>query len=477
MTTFSRRERQLEDRRERGATVVLLSLLLLVLMGAAGMSVDFGWLFLNGRWTQQAADAAALAGVVYLPADEPTAVATAIEIAAANEYVDLSLGGDAAVASRQLPSNARQLEVEVERPVNTFFLRAFGIDTINVKRRAVAEYVLPLPLGSPDPQFGNDPECAPNIDTGTGCANIWGNIHGNYTDRIMGDAFSPACVGSNGPACAQNEWSRERGYVYGVELKSAAASLTVELLDPAFVVGGNNNINAGDHHVNASPTTRWTLYEADATPLDLSDNAVICQVEYSPEPASTPFDWRTFCVVTNADAGIYPLQVQIVDGNTGGLNRWSIRSSASGGAQTRVYGLGDMSIYANVKGGGSDFYLAEVEEIHKGKPMIIELFDPGDASGNNFIHLRDPFGNSPPCHVEVPNDGIDENLASCIIDATRPARNYNGDWIYVRIDLPNNYSCDGANCWWTIFYDYEGDATDTTTWTGRIEGNPVRLVE
>ena len=118
-----------------------------------------------------------------------------------------------------------------------------------------------------------------------------------------------------------------------------------------------------------------------------------------------------------------------------------------------------------------------MEEIHAGKPLIIELFDPGEASGNNFIHIQDPFGNSPPCHVLVPNDGIDENLASCIIDATRPARDYNEDWIYVEINLDPLYACDAGDCWWTILYDYQGDATDTTTWTARIEGNPVRLIE
>jgi hypothetical protein len=52
-----------------------------------------------------------------------------------------------------------------------------------------------------------------------------------------------------------------------------------------------------------------------------------------------------------------------------------------------------------------------------------------------------------------------------------------GDWIYVTIDLDPTYGCNGSDGWWTIFSDYEGDATDTTTWTARIEGNPVRLVE
>ena len=479
MTSKIKTRWQEADNRERGAVLILTAAMLIVLMGAAAMGTDLGWLYLNGRRTQQAADAAALAGVVYLPADEPTAASTAVAVARANEYIDASMGGDATVVAHKVAGNDRRLQVSVTRSVGTYFLKVFGIDNISLTRRAVAEYVLPLPLGSPEPQFGNDPECAPNIDTGVGCPNIWANIHGKYTNRRMGDAYSPWCKDKNGSPCAYNEWQRNRGYLYGVELEGDTVSLNIDLLDPAFVQGGGNNFNAGDHHVGdpVGPSVEFTLWSTDPTPLDLTDgNTVICQAVYTPEPSGTPFTWRDFCDEPNAAAGIYPLQVKIADEGYG-LNRYSIRTSAAGGVSTRVYGLGDMSIYANVDGGGSDFYLAEVDDVHKAKPLIIELFDPGEASGNNWIHIRDPFGNSPPCHVAVPDDGIDEDLASCIIDATRPGRNYDHNWIYVTIDLPGTYTCNSGNCWWKIFYDYEGDATDTTTWTARIEGNPVRLVE
>ena len=478
---MKRRLQILLDDAQRGAVLVIVSAAMVALLGAAAMAVDLGWLYLNGLRTQQAADAASLAGVVHMPDDFPLASDSALGVAASNRYVDTSLGGDATVTPAAIVNNDRQLEVTVTRSVPTIFMKVFGIQTVSITRRAVAEYALPLPLGSPDPQFGNNPECAPNDDDDDDdddCPNFWANIHGRWTSRVMGDAFSSACLSSNGPGCIQNPDWRPDGYLYGLEVREAAGSVTIELLDPAFVQGGNDNFNAGDNPKlgNVGPTTEFTLFDTDATPLYVADNAVLCQTTYPPEPVGTPFTWRTLCTISNAQPGIYPLRVRITSDNFG-LNRFSMRSSASSSTQPRLYGLGDMSIYANVNAGLTNFFLAEVAELHAGKRLVIELFDPGDASGDNLLTIVDPSGESPPCRIQVPADGIDTTQGSCVINATRPAYNYNGDWITVSIDLPDTYTCDDDDCWWHLEYDYQGNANDTTTWTARIVGNPVRLVE
>ncbi len=46
-------------------------------------------------------------------------------------------------------ANDRQLDVTISEPVNTFFMRVFGIDSITATRTAKAVYVLPVPMGSP----------------------------------------------------------------------------------------------------------------------------------------------------------------------------------------------------------------------------------------------------------------------------------------------------------------------------------------
>src|SRR5437899_935377 len=60
------------SRDDRGQTLVVVALLLTMLLGFVGLAVDVAWYELNLIRMQRAADAAALAGVVYLPGN-PTA--------------------------------------------------------------------------------------------------------------------------------------------------------------------------------------------------------------------------------------------------------------------------------------------------------------------------------------------------------------------------------------------------------------------
>jgi hypothetical protein len=59
---------------------------------------------------------------------------------------------------------------------------------------------------------------------------------------------------------------------------------------------------------------------------------------------------------------------------------------------------------------------------------------------------------------------------------------FQGDWVSVRIPIPAKYTCDTTSttgCWATVNYNFSGatSVTDTTTWTARIRGIPVRLIE
>ncbi len=54
-------------RNESGATLIIVAMVLVVLMGMAAFAVDYGWLYWNGIKIQHGADAAALSGVIYEP--------------------------------------------------------------------------------------------------------------------------------------------------------------------------------------------------------------------------------------------------------------------------------------------------------------------------------------------------------------------------------------------------------------------------
>ncbi|MCH8129195.1 MAG: hypothetical protein IIC70_04745, partial [Acidobacteria bacterium] len=69
-----------------------MAIMLVVLMGAAAMAVDLGWLFWQSIEVQHGADAAALSWVVYEPSLRTEAHVEGMAAAAENGYVDTSLG-------------------------------------------------------------------------------------------------------------------------------------------------------------------------------------------------------------------------------------------------------------------------------------------------------------------------------------------------------------------------------------------------
>ena len=520
---------------ERGAVLPIAALIFVILVGVVGFAVDLGWLYWNSLEIQHGADAAALGGVVHVVDDPAQAKVEARAVAASNGYVDATLGGPDIVEIVDYSDDASavgsdyQLRATITHDVPTFFMKVFGMSSLSISRTAVAQYVLPLPLGSPESYFGNDPA----LDR---WPNFWGNIHGYYTGKGMGDRFASQCTNwTSQSGCIVNPESRQSvnagtqnaaaGYLYGVEVyePSVGSVLTVELLDPHFTRGGGNQVLVGDNEQGGSPgpVTTFMLYSADSTPLVTVDgNNLLCSVTYDPRDPYADFNgdgsvnggddrdgdgdldwddvevgypggvtalWEPFCTIPITEAGIYPLRVMITDPGSvdqRGLNRWSLRAFTSNGPEPRVYGLGDMSIYANVDGtiGDTLFYLAEVEEVHAGKTLVIELWDPGDASGKHAVEIWDPSGNTPPCRwgadehngKSTPAPPKSKSEPACIID-TNGGR-FNNWLITIRIDLPPDYTC-AADCWWKINYDYPGKTADTTTWSAYIEGNPVRLVE
>ncbi len=324
------------------------------------------------------------------------------------------------------------------------------------------------------------------------------------------------------------------GYLYGIEVPARGSNLAVEIFDGAFHRGGGDYVLTGDQPQGGSqgPTTIFMLYGPDPTPLDTTDgNTLLCKVTYTPQDPFADYDgdgstkevgdetgngvsnrdpdpgddldgdgdldwddveignpggvaalWDRMCGSSfNAGEGIYPLRVVVVDpggSDDRGLNRFSMRAFTSGTAP-RFYGLGDMAIYANFEGNTATFDLAEVPPVHAGKELVIELWDPD--SGNTGVRIELPDGTLPQCSANA-TDGRDSGgLIPCDINFNNDLipngqGSFNDEHLQIRIAIPVDYTC-STNCWWTIEVSYPGGANDTTTWSARIEGNPVRLVE
>jgi Flp pilus assembly protein TadG len=130
-------------RKSRGQVGVLYAMALIGLLGGVAMCTDVGVMYLNWHRMQRAVDAAALAGVTYLPEDTATAISTAETYGednglAASEIAPPLVGAGA--------NGIDTLTVSATRNVPYYFARVLGMTTQKVSVTAVAE--APAPASS-----------------------------------------------------------------------------------------------------------------------------------------------------------------------------------------------------------------------------------------------------------------------------------------------------------------------------------------
>ena len=204
---------------------------------------------------QNAADAAATAGVTYLPDDFATAQSTAIAVAARNGFPN-SGSSSVSVAVGDKPT---QLLVTITSTIPNAFGSAIGLNLSTIARSATADYNGPAPMGSPCNAFGNEP---PGAGTGvrgptgsvisappggavcTSNPQFWSAIAGPDTPKGNGDQYmTRTCnAGNDGCTGTSNDQFDPRGHFYVVRVNAAAVGtpVTVQLYDPAWVETGDN---------------------------------------------------------------------------------------------------------------------------------------------------------------------------------------------------------------------------------------------
>lgn len=532
MRTLARYIRsRLRGESESGAALPMVAGMLVALMGLAAFAVDLGWIYLNTSRLQRAADAAALAGVVHLPGFPALVTQDATGGATANGFPP-DTGNHGPLLWEAVGDEGNMLQVTLSTSVPTFFLKVLGFSEIDVVRRATAEYIKPVPIGSPFTSFG---------DGNNASQAFWASISGQYTSKVNGDAFNSRCDWSRtiGDCVDSSDSNRSlwpgtpspnpgdidsntddtnpdyrrggttEGYYYGIE--KGSGSMTVQLYDPRFRRRQNNNngngsnpygcrmgLDTGDcdkliwgppvgNNWNSTngPTTVFTLYQPDSTPLDPYDNTnVVCSRSYSPDNPrdSGTVSWENLCS-TSGPSGIYVLHVTTTGGS--GSNQYGIRAT---GAAEKVYGINDISIFANAD--NATLYLAEILPVHAGKKLILEFYDPGEGAGNASMTIRParrPGGatnTGVSCNwISEDSDGNQQSSGgSCQLPTTLGGvAQFNNYWVRVTVDIPSTYNCnpdaaDPANgCWWRMDMNLN-TPHDRTTWTAKVIGNPVRLV-
>lgn len=304
-------------RDESGYAAILVALLSSVLfLGMAAMGVDTARWYVEVERVQKAADAAALAGVTYMPNDFDKAKTTALATAAKNGYDDASADVAVTVAVGSKPS---ELLVTISSRVRNAFGSGFGINNSWMTRSATADYTAPAPMGSPCNVFGNEappgrqgpaPTFALPDPAATNCfadptsklarPNFWAAIEGPETDKLQGDRYQALKCSESGNAgatygCAssKNTEYKEQGYYFAVHVEPAAVGTTidVQVYDPSFVPAGltctSNPTSGLSNNMNDWVSDGLTRYGSYSTTNTTSAVRQFCPGDLFPGGSTT----------------------------------------------------------------------------------------------------------------------------------------------------------------------------------------------
>jgi hypothetical protein len=267
-----------------GQILVIFAAGATALIMLCALVTDVSWYWANSLKVQRAADAAALAGAVYLPGNLSLAQSSALAASTQNGYST----GLSATANA---TNNRQLDVQLTATVNTFFMKLIGINNLTAVRQAKAQYVMPVPMGSPLNYYGigcmqkatgTQPACVSSSTPGAasgvpdavvtttqlstqgffGATMTKGGVAGN------GDAYGP--TGDNFGGQTVNPTYNPAGVYYEVVIPDTDANGTVWIYDPMFC-GTNLQYGTGDHWNGATSqtvSTYYNLWDTNDTPYD-----------------------------------------------------------------------------------------------------------------------------------------------------------------------------------------------------------------
>jgi len=518
---------------DRGQTLAIVALMLTALFGFMGLVADIGWYELNMVRVQRAADAAALAGVVYLPGNVTGAVTAAQNESAKNGFANGVNG--VTVSAAPVTVGGAILGVTVSTPVRTFFARLFGVASFTAHRNARAQFVLPVPMGSPQDYYGisvlcrnsDTPPACPQVPSASGVGTLaplgfFGGVEARGSERFSGDAYSTYYNGKP----ALNTAFDANGYSYIVDFPASTVGGSVYLYDPMFCATGygtstGRRLGVGDYWIPGATggigiTTVYNLWDMNGTPYATSDdtliatsgalfansNAVDKGLLYkgngiygsgytggsSTDCQSSPYHNQWWQLASGLTEGQYRLQVVTSGGGPteNAINGFGIQVTSTAGPGGRVYGQSRMCAFIVINN-TSVFYLAQIEAAHAGKTLEIRLFDPGDIASTS-LKIRVPtstgFSYATFTWTATGSSGggaTSGGPTTSLTTSSSSASYYDNQWVTITVPIPASYTAptppgEPGPGWWKIEYVTGSFGQDVTTWEVNVRGNPVHLI-
>lgn len=509
-----------ESMRDGGYAVILTALMLVPLMGFAGFAVDVGAWYARASELSRAADAAALAGVVWQP-DFATAEAAARAEAARNGFTH----GVDGIEVNVTDSGTNELQVEIiDNDVDMYFASLF-LDEVAIGRHAIAEYAAPVPMGSPTNFIGAGTQSFGSVPA----SNAWAGMMGHCSNSTWGDLISIRTQDWSSSNCGStaNPFHDAGGYRWIVDVPAGSGNVDINVWDIGYCTdrasaGLPNGIRDKKENL-----LRVSLYNADATPLTHEDNVTPGNLlaTYTGGIGEGCNAWTgpsTHGLQITGGEGKYVLTTEILDSN--GNQLWDDTDDYNGqnyfGLQATnaanptgcytfasascpgIYADEWMPVRTDPKTDPAVFYLAEVGDEHAGKTLQIGMWDLGE--GMKSVEILDPTGTAMDFTWEtVYSLGGDTDSGSATNINTLPMawptqctaatcgtcdyssyclfvtdKVFNGDLIEIQVPLPLDFSS-YPNNWFSVRYTLVSGATsaDWTTWGVQVIGDPVRLVE
>ncbi len=580
---------QRRSRDQRGYAAILVAMLCAsILLPLSALAVDVSRWYVEVERVQNAADAAAMAGVTYLPVDLASATTTALASAAANGYPN----SGTSTVTVAIGAKPTQLVVTVTNRIPNSIAASFGQDFATIKRSATADYNGPAPMGSPCNTFGNEPAGTTpsgvtpsqssilSAPSGASCPQIpkfWAHVAGPNIYKADGDQLmSRFCSGiEDGCSGSTNQEFRPEGYMYIVRVAPSAVGqpISLQVYDPAYAYTGQqcttrsgfswstSSTNAPNPHVNDArnryrtfssgtaanefcagdnrytsssggdvPTVTSfglrapidTFVPLDAAPMSscvkqypgydssaVSNSALTSGSSYNQKLAAVFHRWVSLCTFTPTRSGDYYLQVRTnvalntsnYDGQGGysgnmnvfnqmnddtsvrgsGGNEFAVRATSPTPGAVSVAGWDRMGIWMNSDAVTSTMNLVRVVPAAASKTLVFEFYDGGEGAVGGVFKVLPPTESPISLTGCIGAGKVNGALSNCSITGVSSAAGWNGRIQQVKVPIPATYTCNAAStagCWFRVEVSFgSGQVHDVTTWTARIEGDPVRLIK